>query len=136
MKGSTGVAVLAELVRRVANVKSTPLIARQLGEFLDHALVDRALEWNDQVGEVLHGLPPPAHELGLMPAGACDIDLVVLAGETNGVPFLPLTAVAAFPGAAGNGARNVVDQPVRDLAKLLDGADVGFLVELALGGRP
>ena len=31
---------------------------------------------------------------------------------------------------------NVVDQPVRDLAKLLDRADAGFLVQLALGRFP
>src|ERR1700733_3794063 len=109
----------------------------ELREFLDHALVDRALERNDQVGQVFHRLPAPADELGLVAAaGACNIDFAVFAGETNRVPFLPLAAIAALPGPAGDGARNIVNQPVRDFAKLLDRADAGFLVKFTLGGFP
>src|SRR5882672_6996275 len=71
------------------------LAAGELREFLDHALVDRALERNDQVGKILHRLPAPADELGLVTAaGALDVDLGVLAGEPHRVPFLPLAAVA------------------------------------------
>src|SRR6202048_1067154 len=107
------------------------------GEFLHHALVDRALERNDQVGKIPHRLPAPVDELRLVAAaGAGDVDLGVLAGETNRVPFLPLAAIAALPGAPGHGARNIVGQPVRDLAELLDRANAGFLVEFALGRRP
>jgi hypothetical protein len=107
------------------------LVARELSEFLDHALVDRAFERNDQIGEIFHRLPPPADELGLVPtaAGGCDIDLAILTREAYGVPFLPLAAVAALPGPAGNGARNIIDQPIGDFAELLDGADAGFLIE-------
>src|SRR6202035_5050121 len=113
------------------------LAAREPGKFLHHALIDRPLEGNDQVGEILHRLPAPADELRLVAAaGARDIDLGVLAGETHRVPFLPLAAVAALPGATRHGARDVVDQPVRDLAELLDRAHAGLLVEFALGGLP
>src|SRR5205085_4938669 len=84
-----------------------------------------------------HRLPAPGDELRLVAATrAGDVDLVVLAGETNRIPFLPLAAVAALPGAPGNGAGNVVDQPLRDLAKFLDRADAGFLIEFALGRLP
>src|SRR5258706_10760967 len=116
---------------------ATILAAREPGKFLHHALVDRPLEWNDQIGEILHRLPTPTHELRLVTtARARDIDLLVPAGETDRVPFLPLAAIAALPGAPGNRAWNVIDQPVRDLAELLDRADTGFLVELALRGLP
>src|SRR6187549_701835 len=92
------------------------LSTREVGKFLYHALVNRPFERNDQLGKVLHRLPTPAHELRLVAAaaGTRDIDLVVLAGEANRVPFLPLAAIAALPGAPGNGAWNVIDQPVRD----------------------
>src|ERR1700688_5035222 len=113
------------------------LAAREPGKFLHHALIDRPLERNDQFGEVLHRLPAPVDEFRLVTAaGAADVDFGVLAGETYRVPFLPLAAIAALPGAPGDGAWNVVDQPVRDLAELLDRADAGFLIELALRRRP
>src|SRR3984893_13571649 len=103
------------------------LAAREIGEFLHHALINRPFERNDQFGKVLHRLPAPVDELRLMAtaAPARDIDLVVPADEANRVPFLPLAAIAALPGAPGNGAWNVVDQPVRDLAELLDRANTG-----------
>src|SRR5262245_53432751 len=63
-------------------------------------------------------------------------DLIVLAGETHGEPFLALAAIAAFPGAPGDRAGNIVDQPVVDFAELLDRADAGLLIELARGGFP
>src|SRR3981189_384183 len=97
------------------------------GKFLHHALIDRALERNDQVGKILHRLPAPADELRLgaapgaprthfgAPPGARELCFGTRRGETNRVPFLPLAAIAAFPGASGNGAWNVVDQPFRDL---------------------
>src|ERR1700756_5547873 len=113
------------------------LAIRKRQEFLDHALIDRALERHDQPGEVLHRLPAPADELGLVPAaGACDIDLIVLAGEAHREPLLPLAAVASLPGAPGDRARNIVGEPLADLAELLDRADAGLFVELALGGLP
>src|SRR5258708_25060464 len=112
------------------------LVAREPGKFLHHALVDRPLERNDQIGQILHRLPTPTDDLRLVTARARDIDLVILAGKTNRIPFLPLAAVTALPGAPGNGAGNVIDQPVRDLAELLDRADAGFLIEFPLCGGP
>src|SRR5581483_4707484 len=100
------------------------------------ALVDRALERNNQIRQIFHRLPAPADELGLVAAtaGGCDIDFAILSREAHRVPFLPLAAVTALPGASGDSAWNVVNQPVRDFADLLDRADIGFLIELALGG--
>src|SRR6516164_4747874 len=120
-----------------ANVKSTTLVPCKGSKFLHHALVDGALERHDQLREILHRLPAPVDELGLVSAsGACNIDLGVLASEAEREPFLPLPAVAPLPGTPGDGARNVVDQPVGYLAELFHGADVGFLIEFALGGFP
>src|SRR5262249_11200613 len=110
---------------------------RKLQKFPHHAIVDRALERNDQIREIFHRLPAPADELGLVAAGRMlDIDLAVLAGEAHGEPFLPLAAIASLPGAPCHRAWNVVGEPVRDFAELLDRADAGLLVELALGGFP
>src|ERR1700756_906215 len=114
-----------------------PLTTRELGKFLDHALIDRALERHDQVRKIFHRLPTPIDEFGLVPAAeARDIDLGILAGKTNRVPFLPLATVTALPRPAGNGARNVIDQPVGDLAELLYRTDAGFLIEFALRRLP
>src|SRR5258706_8641996 len=116
---------------------ATILAAREPGKFLHHALVDRPLERTDQIGEFLHRLPTPTHDLRLVPpARARDIDLLVPAGETDRVPFLPLAAIAALPGAPGNRAWNIIDQPLRDLAEFLDRTDAGFLIEFALRRRP
>src|ERR1700688_396681 len=113
------------------------LAAREAGKFLHHALIDRPLERDDQLGKILHRLPAPGDELCLVAAaGTGDIDLGILAGEAHRVPFLPLAAIAAFPGASGDGAGNVVDQPVGDLAELLDRTDAGLFIEFALGGLP
>src|SRR5260221_2182751 len=113
------------------------LLAREAGKFLHHALIDRPLERHDQSRKILHRLPAPADEFRLVAAaGAHDVDLGIPAGEADREPFLPLPAIAALPGAPGDGARNVVDQPVGDFAELLHRADAGFLVELALRRRP
>src|SRR6478609_8022605 len=121
--------------------QSTPtdpvLAAREAGEFLDHAFIDRALERNDQVREIFHRFPAPVHEFGLVSAaGTRNVDFSVLAGKAYREPFLSLPAVAALPGASCHGAWNVVDQPIRDFAEFLHRADAGFLVKLALGGLP
>src|SRR3981189_2351743 len=113
------------------------LAAREPGKFLHHALATRPLDRNDQVGEILHRLPAPVDELGLVAtAPARDIDFGVLAGKSRPIPFLPLAPIAALPGAPGSGARKVIDQPIRDLAELLHRADAGFLIEFALRRRP
>src|SRR5262249_33181312 len=68
--------------------------------------------------------------------GMRDVDFALLAGETQGIPSLALPAVLAAPSVADDLARDVVTELVRDLAELFDGADVGFLVELAQRRRP
>src|SRR6266700_2144239 len=114
-----------------------PLPACERGKFLHHALIHRPLEGNDQLGKILHRLPAPTDELRLVAtAGVSDVDLAVIAGEAYREPFLSLAAIAPLPGAPGDGARNVVDQPVPDFADLLDRADAGFLIEFAPGRLP
>src|SRR5258708_29583413 len=108
------------------------LVAREAGKFLHHALIDRPLERHDQFREILHRLPAPADEFGLVAAaGARDIDLGIRAGEADRKPFLTLAAIAALPSAPRHGARNVVDHPVGDFAEFLDRSNAGFLVKLA-----
>src|ERR1700744_3791871 len=81
------------------NKKSIP---GELGKFLHHALIDRPLERHDQIGKILHRLPAPFDELGLVAAaGARGVDFVIVAREANCEPFLPLAALASLPGAPG-----------------------------------
>ena len=68
--------------------------------------------------------------------GMGDVDLALLAGEAQRVPLLTLAAVLAVPGLADDFARNVVAEPFLAAAELLDRADIGLLLELALGCRP
>src|SRR5262245_36295685 len=114
------------------------MLACECDELLHHALIDRPLERNDQLGKVLHRLPAPADKLRLVPAatGARDIDLAVLARVERRAPLLPLAAIAALPGAAGDRARDIVSEPVADLGELFDRADAGLLVQFALGRLP
>src|SRR5215470_2656426 len=111
---------------------------RKPGELSHHPLIDRPLERDDQLRKVFHRLPAPADEFGLVAAatGTLDIDLAVLAGEPRREPFLPLAAIAALPGAASHGARDVVDQPFGDLAELLHRSDAGLFIKLTLGRVP
>src|ERR1700690_318628 len=64
-------------------------------------------------------------------AGMDDVDLAFLAGEAQRVPFLFLPAVFAAPGLADDLARNVVREPVGDLAELVDRTNAGLLIKLA-----
>src|SRR5882757_7946693 len=97
---------------------ATRSLACEIGKFLHHPFIDRPLERHDQLGEILHRLPAPVDELGLVAAaGARDIDLGILAGEANREPFLALAAITALPGPSRHGARNIVDQPVGDFAE-------------------
>src|ERR1700683_2941873 len=68
--------------------------------------------------------------------GMLDVDLAVVAGETQRVPLLLLAAVLAVPGLPRDLARNIVDQPFGDLAEALHRGDVGFLSEFAQRRRP
>src|SRR5260363_71120 len=84
------------------SVKAWPKrsLAGEGGEFLDHALIDRPLERHDQRRQVLHRLPAPADEFGLVDAAArtLDVDLGIRSREAQGKPLLPLAAIASFPG--------------------------------------
>ena len=70
------------------------------------------------------------------PAGRVDVDLALVAGEAQRVPLLRLPAILAAPGLADDLARDVVAQPLLDLAELLDRADVGLLVQFAQRRQP
>ena len=86
----------------------------------------------DERRQAVQRLPSPGDEFRLVAsaARADDVDLAVIAGEAQRVPFLRLSAVAAAPGLADDVRRNVVGQPVGDLAEALDRTDVRLLVEL------
>src|ERR1700733_1131282 len=65
-----------------------------------------------------------------------DVDLIFCADKAHREPLLRLAAIFALPGLTDEVARNVVFEPVRDLADALDGADIGFFAQLALRRRP
>ena len=72
-----------------------------------------------------------------MPAGGMrDVDFTLLTCETQRIPFLLLPAILAAPGLTDDLAGNVVDEPLLDLAELLDRSDVGFFMQLAQRRRP
>lgn len=108
-----------------------------MAELADHALIDRALERHDQVGNVLQRLPPPRSELSLDGAiGMQDIDFALGTGEAQREPFLRLAAKPAFPGLTGDLARYVVFEPFRDLADAFHGANIGFFAKFPQRGGP
>src|SRR5215475_8934603 len=63
--------------------------------------------------------------------GMGDVDLAVVSGEAQRIPFLTLPAVFAAPSLAQDLARDVVAELFRDLVELFDRTDVGLLVEFA-----
>src|SRR2546423_11774478 len=63
--------------------------------------------------------------------GMGDVDLAIVAGKAQRVPFLTLPAVFAAPSLAEDLARDIVAELFRDLVELFDRANVGLLVELA-----
>src|SRR3569833_454795 len=117
---------------RLARAMTASLV-RKLRERLHHLLIRLALERHDEVGQVAHLDPAPVDELRRMmaAAGGGDVDLAVLADEAQREPLLLLALVLAAPGLADDLARNVVGEPARHLAKLLDRLDIGLLEELA-----
>jgi hypothetical protein len=107
-------------------------LLRELRERLHHPLVGLALERHHQFGKIFHRLPAPLDELRIVSAARTfHVDLAVLAGKAQRVPFLFLAAVSSFPCLGADFFRNVVGHPIPDLAELFDRFDAGFLVELA-----
>src|SRR5712692_9348010 len=103
-----------------------------MAELGDDALVDLALERHDEVGKLAHLRPPPLDELRLVAAARMrDVDLGILPGEAQRVPFLLLAAVAAAPRVGNELVRQIVGEPFAQLRDELDRADVGLLAELA-----
>src|SRR5262245_20866120 len=96
---------------------SSSVHLRKPCELLHHLLVDLALERDDQRGQLLHPLPPPFHELGLVAAGRMrNVDLAFIADEAHRKPFLRLAAVLALPRLTDDVGWDVVSEPVLDLA--------------------
>ena len=62
------------------------------------------------------------------------VDLAVLAGEAQGVPFLRLAAIAPAPCLGGDIRRQVVGEPAARFRKQLDRPDAGLLGKLAQRG--
>src|SRR6202451_2443363 len=97
-----------------------------MGEFADHALVNRALEWHDKARDILHGLPAPSGKFRLGAASRMsDVDFALVAGEAHREPFLGLAAIFALPGLADDLARNVVLQLVGDFAHPIHAKEIG-----------
>ena len=63
--------------------------------------------------------------------GMGNVDLAVVAGEAQRVPFLTLPAVFAAPSLAEDLARDVIAELFRDLVELFDRTDIGLLVQFA-----
>ncbi len=109
----------------------------QMRECRDHALVHGALERDDEVGKVAHRLPAPLDEFGLVAAGRRrDVDLALVAGEAQRVPFLRLAAIFALPGVLGDILRQVVVEPAGNFVELADRRDVGLFLQFAQRGGP
>src|SRR5712675_285581 len=91
------------------------LHVREPCEFARHAFIDRPLEWHDEVGEILDRLPSPGDEFGFVgaAAGCRDVDLAVVPGKAQRIPFLGLAAIPTAPGLADDLVRDVVGEPVR-----------------------
>src|SRR5690606_3196282 len=104
----------------------------EIGKSLDHRLVNRSLERNDQVGKLGHLAPPPAVELGLS-ASRLDVDLAVVAPKPHCEPALTLAAIFALERNAEQGLGQVVRQPLRDFSDYFGAGDPGFLAQLAIG---
>src|SRR4051812_37613855 len=108
---------------------------RKLGKLPHHPCVSLPLERHHQRREIVHFLPAPGDEFRLVAAaGIFYIDLTVIAGEAQSVPFLLLPAIFSVPGGADDVARDVVVQPLADLAEFLDRADIGLLIKFAQRG--
>src|SRR3954452_4349743 len=106
-------------------------------ERIHHAFIDGSLERNDEVRKVRHRLPAPLDKFRLMSAGRLeDVDLAVVAGEAQRVPFLRLSAVLTLPGLLRDLLRQIVVEPIGNLSELLHRGDVRLLGEFAQRRRP
>src|SRR6185437_15402561 len=88
------------------------------------------------IGQLAQLDPAPIDELRLMAAGWRGyVDLALFAGETQGVPLLLLSAIFPAPGLADDVMRDVVIDPIGNLAELLHRTDVRLLVQFPQRGR-
>src|SRR5438105_5224730 len=109
-----------------------PRFFGEMTEFGDDALVDLAFEGHDELRELAHLRPPPLHEFRLVAAARMlDVDLGIVARETQRVPFLSLAAVASTPSMGHELVGEIIGQPLAGFREQLDGSDVGFLAQLA-----
>src|SRR5687767_3223652 len=107
-------AIIAGLRTPQRTFSIVTFLAREADEVVHHPLVDLALERDHQLGKVLHRLPAPRNEFRLVrtPARGEDVDLAVIAGEAQRIPFLRLPAVAPLPDLLGDIRRQIVGQPL------------------------
>src|SRR5690606_23867247 len=107
----------------------------QTGTGGSYLQIGRALEGHDDVGDLVEMLPAPGVELRIQSGRVlAESDFGLVAFEQEGKPFLPLAPIPATQGAAQNLVGQIVTDPVRGLREEANGADAGFLVELAIGG--
>ena len=103
--------------RRLSGQSEQRSLLRELGEFLDDPLVGRPLERHDQVGQRFQSAPSAIRRIpacGRRPVR--DVDLAVLAGEAQRVPFLLLAAIFAVPGLADDFTRDVVGAAIPSIS--------------------
>src|SRR6266436_7387409 len=104
--------------------------ACEFREFPHYPFIGRSFERHHEIGKARHWLPFPGDEFGLMGASRRrNVDLDIVAGEAQRIPLLGLAAIPATPCLADDIARDVVGEPVVNLAETLDRADAGLLVE-------
>src|SRR5690606_8071146 len=110
--------------------------SRQVAKGRDDILVHLPLEWDDEVRQSFQFGPAPVAELRLHAAvtGPVDVDLALIAPETEGDPFLPLAAISSAPRHPDQVSGKIIGQPAVCLGQKLGRDDVRFLVQFAEGG--
>src|SRR5262245_18324828 len=104
-------------------------------EVVQHLFVDGTLEGHDQ-GHQLAGLgPAPGVEIDALAGWPGDVDFAVLAGEAHQEPLLALATIAPTPGPRSQRLGQVVAVPGGAFGDDADGANAGFLCQLAQGSR-
>src|SRR3981189_1267244 len=94
------------------------LFASKLRELLHHPLINLALEWNDERGQLSQAFPAPPCQFRLVTGRAIAVDLAVVAGGGHREPLLSRSGIIGRPRVTRELARGVVGDPVRDLGQL------------------